>query len=139
MGNSTNNNFSLLGMAAITAHQNRSDSITSVEVCESAVRSISEKSDLPYFSVNQIQVARENDLLYEPFGIANADDKALVISIQELGIRELLTLSKDGFLLSGCRYFAVDIMFSRFGLNLVVHAPDLSQVAILPPLGLVGD
>jgi len=64
------------------------------------------KSDLSYFPVMQIQVARENDLLYEQFAIANADDLALVKSIQELGIKEPLTLSSDGFLLSGHRRFS---------------------------------
>ena len=44
------------------------------------------KSVLSYFYVAQIKVARENDLLYEPFGVANEDDAALVLSIEELGV-----------------------------------------------------
>lgn len=67
---------------------------------------ISKNAYLSYFLVTQIQVARENDLLYESFGIANADDAALVRSINEDGIREPLTVSKDGVLLSGHRRFA---------------------------------
>ncbi|MBA4144025.1 MAG: ParB N-terminal domain-containing protein [Nitrosospira sp.] len=61
---------------------------------------------MSYFSVTQIRVVHENDLLYEPFGIANADDAALVMSIEELGVQEPLTLSNDGFLLSGHRRLA---------------------------------
>ncbi|WON75149.1 ParB N-terminal domain-containing protein [Nitrosospira sp. Is2] len=64
------------------------------------------KSVLSHFYVAQIQVARENDLLYEPFGTANSDDAALVVSINELGVQEPLTLSNDGFLLSGHRRLA---------------------------------
>ena len=64
------------------------------------------KSDKSYFPVSQIQIARENDLLYEPYGIANADDASLTISIHNHGIQEPLTVSADGFLLSGHRRFA---------------------------------
>jgi hypothetical protein len=64
------------------------------------------KSVLSYFYVAQIQVSPENDLLYEPFGVANSDDAALVLSIKELGVQEPLTLSNDGFLLSGHRRLA---------------------------------
>ena len=64
------------------------------------------KSVLSYFYVAQIKVAPENDLLYEPFGVANDDDAALVLSIEELGVQEPLTLSSDGFLLSGHRRLA---------------------------------
>ena len=71
------------------------------------------KSDLSYFPVAQIHVARENDLLYEPFGIANEDDWALVVSIKELGVQEPLTLSNDGFLLSGHRRLAA-VKYLRF-------------------------
>ena len=64
------------------------------------------KSDLSYFPITQIQVARENDLLYDRFGIANEDDAALVVSIKELGIQEPMTLSNDGYVLSGHRRLA---------------------------------
>jgi hypothetical protein len=61
------------------------------------------KSDFP---VALVKVASENDLLYEPFGIANADDRELVNSIREKGIQEPLVLSEDNFLLSGHRRLA---------------------------------
>ena len=78
------------------------------------------KPVLSYFPVTQIKVAPENDLLYEPFGIANADDEALVVSIRELGIQEPLTLSEDNFLLSGHRrleaakYLKLEVVPIRF-------------------------
>ena len=64
------------------------------------------KWDLSHFPVLQIQVARENDLLYDQFGIANLDDRELAISIRDNGIQEPLTLSADHVLLSGHRRFA---------------------------------
>ena len=84
------------------------------------------KVDKSYFLVQQVQVARENDLLYDRFGIANLDDYELTISIRDNGIQEPLTLSADHVLLSGHRRLAaakylgletvpirvVDIMFS---------------------------
>lgn len=56
--------------------------------------------------VSAIQVASENDLLYDRFGIANRDDADLAISIRDKGIQEPLTLSNDQFLLSGHRRLA---------------------------------
>lgn len=67
---------------------------------------LEKKSDMFNFPAILIKVAPENDLLYEPFGLANADDVALVNSIRERGIQEPLTLSKDNFLLSGHRRLA---------------------------------
>ena len=60
-------------------------------------------TDLP---LDAILVARENDLLYDKFGIANADDCELAISIRDNGIQEPLTISDDHVLLSGHRRFA---------------------------------
>jgi hypothetical protein len=68
------------------------------------------KSVLSYFYVAQIQVARENDLLYEPYGMANNDGAALVVSIDELGVQEPLTLSNDDFLLSCHRRLAAGLL-----------------------------
>ena len=56
--------------------------------------------------VAAIQVAPENDLLYDRFGIANRDDADLAISIRNKGIQEPLTLSSDQYLLSGHRRLA---------------------------------
>ncbi len=64
------------------------------------------KVDKSHFPVQQVQVARENDLLYDRFGIANLDDRELTLSIRESGIQEPLTLSADHVLLSGHRRFA---------------------------------
>jgi hypothetical protein len=72
-----------------------------------------EKQDKSHFdeysvelSVSAIQVAPENDLLYDRFGIANRDDADLAISIRDKGIQEPLTLSADTILLSGHRRLA---------------------------------
>jgi len=64
------------------------------------------KVDKSYFLVNDVQVAKENDLLYDRFGIANLDDRELTISIRDNGVQEPLTLSTDNVLLSGHRRLA---------------------------------
>ena len=66
----------------------------------------SKKWDKYHFPVSDIQTAQENDKLYDRFGIANTDDANLTISIRDQGIQEPLTLSTDGFLLSGHRRLA---------------------------------
>ncbi len=53
-----------------------------------------------------IKTAPENDLIYDKFGISNADDAALTISIRDTGIQEPVTISKDFYLLSGHRRLA---------------------------------
>jgi len=58
------------------------------------------------FQRSQVKVARENDLIYDRFGIDNADDCDLAISIRDNGIQEPLVLSADHTLLSGHRRFA---------------------------------
>lgn len=63
------------------------------------------KADKSRFSIKLIKTAPENDLIYEPFGIANKDDYELALSIKEKGIQESLILSKDFILLSGHRRF----------------------------------
>jgi hypothetical protein len=67
---------------------------------------ISKKSDVSNFPISGIRVATENNLLYDNFGIGNADDRDLTVSIQANGIQEPLTLSTDKVLLSGHRRFA---------------------------------
>ncbi len=59
--------------------------------------------DLSHFPVSRIKIAQENDSLYDKFGIANADDAELAISIRDNGIQEPLSLSTDNYLLSGHR------------------------------------
>lgn len=61
------------------------------------------KLDKSDFSIKLIKTASENDLIYDPFGIANKDDIELVRSIRENGIQEPLILSRDYILLSGHR------------------------------------
>ncbi len=65
-----------------------------------------EKWDKSHFLVSQIKTAYENNRLYDRFGIANADDHALALSIQSKGIQEPLVLSADNYLLSGHRRMA---------------------------------
>lgn len=64
------------------------------------------KVDKSHFLVKDVQVAKENDLLYDRFGIANLDDRELTISIRDNGVQEPLTLSTDNVLLSGHRRLA---------------------------------
>lgn len=59
-----------------------------------------------FFTIGQIQVATENNLLYDRFGVGNLDDAELINSIYDNGIQEPLALSADGVLLSGHRRFA---------------------------------
>ncbi len=58
------------------------------------------------FLVSCITEAEENSLIYEPFGIANDDDNALVRSIRQEGIKEPLVITSDWVLLSGHRRLA---------------------------------
>ena len=64
------------------------------------------KQDLSHLSVAIIRTAPENDLIYDRFGIANADDRALTISIRDNGMQEPLAVSADLYLLSGHRRLA---------------------------------
>jgi len=65
-----------------------------------------DKSHFLELPVTDIEVASENDLLYDRFGIANRDDVDLALSIRDQGIQEPLTLSADHVLLSGHRRLA---------------------------------
>lgn len=56
--------------------------------------------------IDSVRVARENDVIYQPFGVENRDDFDLYESIAADGIRDPLVLSADGFLLSGHRRLA---------------------------------
>jgi hypothetical protein len=67
---------------------------------------MTKKSDKNHFFIHSLKTAKENDRIYDPFGIANADDVALTLSIQKIGIQEPLTISKDGYVLSGHRRLA---------------------------------
>ena len=64
------------------------------------------KSDKNHFFVCDLKTARENDRIYDPFGTANEDDMALGVSIMINGIQEPLTISSDGYVLSGHRRLA---------------------------------
>lgn len=74
------------------------------------------KQDKSHFSwpIELIQVATENSLIYDHFGIANRDDADLVISIRENGIKEPLVVTADHVLLSGHRRLAAS---KRIGLK----------------------
>jgi len=67
---------------------------------------MTKKSDKNHFFIDSLKTAKENDRIYDPFGIANADDVALTLSIQKHGIQEPLTISNDGYVLSGHRRLA---------------------------------
>ena len=57
-------------------------------------------------SMHELKTAKQNDQLYDPFGIANLDDRVLTISIRDTGIQQPLTVSLDDFVLSGHRRYA---------------------------------
>lgn len=76
------------------------------EVFEPWILHNSEELDLSVFQVKWIKTARENDLIYDRFGIDNADDAKLCTSIQERGIQEPLAITNDYVLLSGHRRLA---------------------------------
>ena len=67
---------------------------------------MTKKSDKTHFFIRDLKTANENDRIYDPFGIANADDVALTVSIKKNGIQEPLTISTDGYVLSGHRRLA---------------------------------
>ena len=64
------------------------------------------KQDLSHFPINLIKQAPENESIYDNFGIAHADDWALVESIKADGIHEPLVITADWVLLSGHRRLA---------------------------------
>ena len=67
---------------------------------------MTKKSDKNHFFIHDLKTANENDRIYDPFGIANTDDGALIVSIKKNGIQEPLIISTDGYVLSGHRRLA---------------------------------
>ena len=65
-----------------------------------------QKQDLSHFPINQIKQAPENESIYDNFGVANADDRQLIESINDNGIQEPLVITADWVLLSGHRRLA---------------------------------
>jgi hypothetical protein len=70
---------------------------------------LSKKQDLSHFPINQIKQAPENESIYDNFGVANADDRQLIESINDNGIQEPLVITADWVLLSGHRRLAAAI------------------------------
>jgi len=65
------------------------------------------KQDLSHFSPDEIRPAAENHLLYDATApLTDDDDLKLYLSIKKDGIREPLTVSADGIILSGHRRHA---------------------------------
>jgi len=67
---------------------------------------VQKKTVLSVYLVINIKTAAENDLIYDRFGIDNEDDYALMDSIRQHGIREPLTITSDGYVVSGHRRLA---------------------------------
>lgn len=67
---------------------------------------LAKKQDLSHFPINQIKQAPENESIYDNFGVANADDRQLIESINDNGIQEPLVITSDWVLLSGHRRLA---------------------------------
>ena len=64
------------------------------------------KQDLSHFPISRIKQAPENESIYDNFGVANADDRQLIESINDNGIQEPLVITSDWVLLSGHRRLA---------------------------------
>jgi hypothetical protein len=54
-------------------------------------------------SIDDVKPASENETVYHGFDCRNADDNALYVSVKRHGVLEPLTVSADGFILSGHR------------------------------------
>jgi hypothetical protein len=67
---------------------------------------LSKKQDLSHFPISRIKQAPENESIYDNFGVANADDRQLIESINNNGIHEPLVITSDWVLLSGHRRLA---------------------------------
>ena len=67
---------------------------------------LSKKQDLSHFPISRIKQAPENESIYDNFGVANADDRQLIESINDNGIHEPLVITDDWVLLSGHRRLA---------------------------------
>lgn len=67
---------------------------------------LAKKKDLSHFQISQIKQAPENESIYDNFGVANADDRQLIESINDNGIQEPLVITADWVLLSGHRRLA---------------------------------
>ena len=59
-----------------------------------------------FLDVNAISPSPENDRLYRPIDLGDSDIQALAESIGEIGIKEPLLVSEDGWILSGHRRHA---------------------------------
>ena len=57
-----------------------------------------------------IQPAPDNDLIYQPFDINNADDRGLVEAVKKDGVLDPLEITLDGFILSGHRRNAAALL-----------------------------
>ena len=68
-----------------------------------------QKQDLSHFPISRIKQAPENESIYDKFGVANADDRQLIESINDNGIQEPLVITADWVLLSGHRRLAAAI------------------------------
>ncbi len=64
--------------------------------------------------IEAVNPAPENDAVYQAFDTRNADDKALYESVKKHGVLEALTVSSDGFILSGHRRHWAAVM-ARLG------------------------
>ena len=56
--------------------------------------------------VDSLRPSPENDQLYRPVDTADPDFQALVNSVEEFGVREPLTVTRDGWIISGHRRYA---------------------------------
>lgn len=61
------------------------------------------KPDISAFPLKEIKIAAQNYYIYERCGLDNEDDRLLLHSIREYGIEEPLSISSDGYLVSGHR------------------------------------
>jgi hypothetical protein len=63
-------------------------------------------AEIRHLPLRSIRPSPENGELYKPIDPRDPDIKALAMSVREFGVREPLTVTADGFILSGHRRYA---------------------------------
>ncbi len=72
--------------------------------------------------IDEIQPAPENDLLYRPFdAVHNADDRGMVRTVKKDGLLVALTITLDGFILSGHRRYSAAMLAHKAAVRCRFH------------------
>lgn len=62
--------------------------------------------EVVYLALSEIRPSRQNDKIYNPFNLANPEDRAMAESVRDKGILEPLVVTLDGYIISGHRRYA---------------------------------